>query len=714
MEARQTIGLDLPLRVLVWGTGHRAVQEARRCVTELAEQERLYLDLTGLGCYHKRGCVVPGKDSIVQELGEAPFPSLVNKALAANDRAKYLMALLQMAREHADHPDSGFTNLKQERMACGIGEPAFDAVVEGSSQVADGLYRVPDLGHIQKQMFENVRAMLAPFEKRVASPDGSEARSTEYQQRIERLRADAPALDESLISGASIDQITSAQPSVGDSFHLLVMNLHKELNRLQQQIAAESIDGAQVYGVIGADRSLIAAFMRGVNRTRNLKFDHPGLDTTATRTEDKLVIQNDIGETAAHVLVVHVTERQVSLTYSDVHIQRLVFFQNLLKRFAVQWDDTRSRHSTKLAETVFHLCTGRYTAADETELADYLECLGSRLVFLIDWNRARKRLRKLASKRVCSDVLQWAAANDVGHMAFLKLGGEQLVLDALQLSSRMPVGVGGQLSDIIGPERAAEFLKFTLRTATEGLLAGHSDLLIRDQVRAELQHYVDTANQGLLELAAEHAALIVELSTAARDCLLLASQGGDSEFLSRAAQRARKWEHLADDLVTKARSAQGERTESKAMAELLHIADDAADALEEAIFLLTLLQQQPNENLGLISNESHDVLQNLACLLVDTGQEYLKVVENARQIHRGSSREEMADFLEAIDHTVSLEHQIDDAHRRAEESILRFSGDFKQLHLFTGVADTLEFASDAMMHAALILRDYVLGEVITR
>ena len=278
----------------------------------------------------------------------------------------------------------------------------------------------------------------------------------------------------------------------------------------------------------------------------------------------------------------------------------------------------------------------------------------------------------------------------------------------------MPVGVGGQLSDIIGPERAAEFLKFTLRTATEGLLAGHSDLLIRDQVRAELQHYVDTANQGLLELAAEHAALIVELSTAARDCLLLASQGGDSEFLSRAAQRARKWEHLADDLVTKARSAQGERTESKAMAELLHIADDAADALEEAIFLLTLLQQQPNDNLGLISNESHDVLQNLAGLLVDTGQEYLKVVENARQIHRGSSREEMADFLEAIDHTVSLEHQIDDAHRRAEESILRFSGDFKQLHLFTGVADTLEFASDAMMHAALILRDYVLGEVITR
>ena len=38
--------------------------------------------------------------------------------------------------------------------------------------------------------------------------------------------------------------------------------------------------------------------------TRRLKFDHPGLATTATRSGARLTIQNDIGETGAHVVVI--------------------------------------------------------------------------------------------------------------------------------------------------------------------------------------------------------------------------------------------------------------------------------------------------------------------------------------------------------------------------------------------------------------------------
>jgi hypothetical protein len=91
------------------------------------------------------------------------------------------------------------------------------------------------------------------------------------------------------------------------------------------------------------DRPLITAFMNGVNQTRESMFDHPGLGTTATHSGERLVIQNDIGMTDAHVLVIHVEERQVTLTYSDVHIDRLVFFQNLFDRFAVRWEDTVSK-----------------------------------------------------------------------------------------------------------------------------------------------------------------------------------------------------------------------------------------------------------------------------------------------------------------------------------------------------------------------------------
>lgn len=64
----------------------------------------------------------------------------------------------------------------------------------------------------------------------------------------------------------------------------------------------------------------VAAFMQGVNRTAPLKFDHPGLGTTAARSGGVIVIQNDIGTTNAHVLVSRVAGLTVTTLYSDVHL----------------------------------------------------------------------------------------------------------------------------------------------------------------------------------------------------------------------------------------------------------------------------------------------------------------------------------------------------------------------------------------------------------
>src|SRR5262249_3950910 len=291
-------------------------------------------------------------------------------------------------------------------------------------------------------------------------------------------------------------------------------------------LATEDLDGALVYGLREDDRPLVAAFMAGVNQTRGLKFDHPGLGTTAARSGGRLVLQNDIGLTEAHLPVIHVAGRRGTLTYPDVHLERLLFFQQLFDGFAVHWGDTVSRRAAGLREDLYHLCLGTYEARDEADLRDYLTFLGSRLVFLIDWNRARKRLRKFAPRRVCLGVLRWAADHNHGHRGFLALGGEQLLFDALQAAGRLPLPPGGQLSDFLGPERTAEFLKFTLQTASEGLRAGQSELLIRDEISAELRHYIDTVHQGLLEVAAEHASLVVELAMAAR-ALLLAGPAAD-------------------------------------------------------------------------------------------------------------------------------------------------------------------------------------------
>ena len=656
-----------------------------------------------------------GKERILEELGDSLLPNLVNQALVANDRAKYLMTLLQAAREHADDPAGRHTNLRRERVACGIDDASLDYVVPDSRRVDQERYQIPQLVRIRGQLGESLQAMLAPLQAMPETETLTEGEFSSFEQRLDGLLAPVVCpSDPDHISRLEIDQITSAQPASGDSLHLLVMQLHKQLNRLQREIASDAIDGARVYGLQDSDRTLVEAFMRGVNATRALKLDHPGLDTTATRTGEQLIIQNDIGTTDAHVIVVHVVQSQVTITYTDIHIQRLIFFQNMLERFSIDWEDTRSRHSTRLLESVYHLCVGRFQAASKSQLQEYLEFLGSRLVFLIDWNRARKRLRKLVPKRGCVEVLKWAADNNLGHMAFLQLGGEQLVFDALQLSARVPLQMGGQLSDMLGVERAADFLKFTLKTAAEGVLTDQSELLIRDQIRAELRHYLDTAHHGLLELVSQHASLMFELATATRDCLLLASNGADHEYLRRAERRAKRWEHMSDELVTKARNARDASVESEAAAELLRIADDACDDLEEGVFLVTLLESVMAESHNGAVVTCRGALSDMAGQLLHASQEYVKAVENARCIHRGSPREEMADFLQAVDNTISREHDIDDAHRRIKASILSTCDDFRLLHLLAEVNDKLESASDAIMRAALVLRDYVLGEVITR
>jgi uncharacterized protein Yka (UPF0111/DUF47 family) len=668
----------------------------------------LAAERNGAGSSGGSTTVGAGKSRIVGELGQSELllPGLVNEALAANDRAKYLMTLLQTAREHADYPDTPANNLKHERLACGIASP-YDQIVEQSRLAGSGEYQIPECKAMHDQLVENIRQMIAPV--RVAGgAEDSKSPSAEYEKRLHDMLADAPSLAGDRIPGNYLDRLTSAQRKQHDSLHLLVMDLHKELNRLQQHIASEVIDGASVYGITDADRPLVAAFMAGVNQTRPLKFDHPGLGTTATRSGNTLVIQNDIGTTDAHVLVVHIEPPTVRVTYTDIHIDRLVFFQNLFTSFNVHWEDTRSRRASGMEEDLFHLCTGTYTSRDQADLEAYLRCLGSRLVFLIDWNRARKRLRKFARRRICLEVLRWAADNNVGHRGFLVLGGDQLLFDAMQYVGTVSLPVGGQLADILGEESTAEFLKFTLKTAAEGLLAGRSEFLLRDEVSAELRRYMATVQQGFLHDAARHASLLVELAAAARDGLLALGPHGDHEFLKRAAKRAKRWEHAADELVTKIRTARQHGSPAQKTPELLENADDVADKLEEAIFLLTLF---PDRKRGAVPDEP---LHDLAGLVVQGAQEYLKAVENARQLHRGSPREAIQDFLEAVDHTLTHEHQTDDAHRRAQASIPEFPGDFKQFYLFIEVADSLEEAADALMRSALILRDYVMSDVLTR
>ena len=92
----------------------------------------------------RRPMGAPMKTQILAAMGENGLQqaSALNAGLAANDRIKYAFSLLQMAIEHARHPEQPAASLKQERLAAAIDDPHLDAAV-ASAQVVDKKVRVP-------------------------------------------------------------------------------------------------------------------------------------------------------------------------------------------------------------------------------------------------------------------------------------------------------------------------------------------------------------------------------------------------------------------------------------------------------------------------------------------------------------------------------------------------------------------------------------------
>lgn len=642
------------------------------------------------------------KARIIAALGERRLllPALLNEALVANDRAKYRLTLLQTAKAHADSPDQPFSDLRTERLACGITDTSFDdAVVETTRQGAD-TYAIPRLRELCTALKDDLKAMITPF-KAVEKPV-----ATTFQKRLQKL-SDTPWYGEdNSITGENISLLTSGKPAGGDSVHLLIMEMHKALNSLQAEIATDNVDGALTYGLHAEDRILVAAFMKGIDLTRALKFDHPGLGATATRIDRKLVIQNDIGTTDAHVLVVHVEEMRATVTYTDNHLARLLFFQGMFADWRVKWGEVHSRTDQAFAGGVYHLCVGSYAARSKGDLKGYLTHLGSRLVFLIDWNRARKRLQLLVAKEDALTLLSWAADNNMGHMAFLKSGGERMIFDALQFVAGGTMTYGVTLSELLGGEAAVSYLRFILKACADGLLEKRPLALIRDEARVELYKYYHSARQNILDLASNHAALAVEIATSIRDGLLASSRPETSSRFERIGQRAKEWEHRADELVIRARELAKQSEHAEAIRRLLEAADDITDELEEAAFHLTLL---PSDS---ISEELRLPLATLARLLVEGTQEYLKAIENARGIHRSASPEDMHDFLESIHRIVAIERQSDTTERMVRKALVTAAKDYRETFAIAECAKKLESAADALMHTGMILRDQILGQIM--
>ncbi len=147
------------------------------------------------------------------------------------------------------------------------------------------------------------------------------------------------------------------------------------------------------------------------------------------------------------------------------------------------------RTAVLAAGAPFYLGTGQVQSADDEACRADLDFLGSRLVFLIDWNRARKQLRGFLRAADRLALLSWAAEAQIGHRGFLEVGGATVVNRAIEATAGSSMRFGDRLCDVLG--------------ATDGVLAAQSHALIQDRVLVALAGHFRNEERQLLGRAAE-------------------------------------------------------------------------------------------------------------------------------------------------------------------------------------------------------------------
>jgi hypothetical protein len=538
--------------------------------------------------------------------------------------------------------------------------------------------------------------MLRPVE----AADAPERKA--FADRVDAVRKALPDAEGDALDRSAVGALTTVTAPNGDSLHRLVMDLHRAVNRLAAETALEEVDGARTHHLDEADRARVRAFMSGVNRTAPLAFGHPGLGTTAAHAGGRLVIQNDIGETEAHVLVVHVEGLKLEVTYTDVHRRRARFFMSLFGD-RMSWTPLAEKAAKGLGkDAVFHLVTGRTEAADGAALEGLLTFLGSRVVFLIDWNKARKALQTFVGPDAAVGLLAWAAEQEIGHRAFLELGGRELVFNAVRRAAADRVPYGERLDEALGAAETGSFLRRVLQEATEGLKAGRSLRLIRDEIQADLAQRFETAERAVLVLAVRHLGLSRTLAAAVAEVL---DAGGADGPRARAAlaDRAKQMEAKADVLTLQARDACARLRRGEALRTLVDQAECAMDELDECAFLMSLT---PSSDLFRC-----EPLERLADIAVESLGQAIRAVDAASLLPEGRQIDAAA-ALRAIDAVAQAERDADVAER---ESIAAFmasaESDPRSLVLGLEIARALETSTDHLAHAALALREGVLQEL---
>ncbi|WP_455231538.1 DUF47 family protein [Geopseudomonas aromaticivorans] len=635
------------------------------------------------------------KVGVVASLGQQQLlrPAWITAALAANDRLKLYLTLLQAAQTHTEQPGALPLDLSRELASAQVSAPWLKDL-PGTAYRTGKVLHVPELLRLATLLRDDLRIMARPL------LEGEATDENELASRIGQWCSWLDALSDDALEAAQLKALTSGKRGEEDSFHLLVMDLHKALNHMAAELSNETIDGAHVWQLDEADRPRVAAFMRGLARTRALKLDHPGLDTAATRDGARLLLQNDIGTNDAHVLVIQVEGLRITLTYSDLHRQRFAFFQELLSEIGASWSVPEARTTSGLnAGDAYYVGTATFDCEGEEALQRGLEGIGARLVFLIDWNRARKRLAQFVDKAAAMAILSETARREVGHMAWLVAGGERLIFAAMQALGADFFHIGDRLDQVMGPVQAREFLIEALALASQSMQQRQSLALIADETRLLLVRHL-RRRRDEFDLLAEHAAYCHALAEGLRDALAHGHHH-ERKAARKLAEHAKEWEHQADLMVMRSRSRAELQPRWLPFAGLIERADDVADCLEEAAFLLSLVAEDHHQGW---KGEVQQVMQLLADEVLAATQDHVKALAIAGTLDEQSTAEDHEEFVAALWRVLNAERQCDSLLREVRRALVQHISDAAALNLATEFAISLERATDALLATGYGLR----------
>ena len=190
------------------------------------------------------------KAEVIERLGEKAvlLPLLIPEALAANDRIKLRLSLIQEAAAQAQTPNREPNLFRAERDAAGLDAQRFDSLIAGARSLSPTRLWIPGASELIAGMSADLSSMVAPLQA------AEKAASRSLIARADAVAKTLPVAEGDQLDLHEIADLTSASRADRDTLHLLVMDLHKAINRLAADIALETVDGARVHGIDGRDR----------------------------------------------------------------------------------------------------------------------------------------------------------------------------------------------------------------------------------------------------------------------------------------------------------------------------------------------------------------------------------------------------------------------------------------------------------------------------